>query len=233
MLENMPDDLKTRALVLRRTNYGEADRILNLITPVGKIAVMAKGIRKPKAKLAGAVEIFTLLEANLHFGKKRGGEGLATLTGAKMVRFYGGILKDFNRMELATDLLKRINRAAESVDTPEHFEILNECLIALDEGADLNLVEAWFLIRLTRAMGEQINLMTDVNGEKLKLDQKYEWDFNEMAFFESASGNDTNLIKILRLMWATDLKTVRRIKNLDEYLPLVLKIAQAVSKVVK
>ena len=45
-------DLKTLGIVLRRTNYGEADRILNLITPVGKVAAMAKGVRKEKSKLA-------------------------------------------------------------------------------------------------------------------------------------------------------------------------------------
>ena len=45
-------DLRTKAIVLRRTDYGEADRILNLITPQGKIAVIAKGVRKEKSKLS-------------------------------------------------------------------------------------------------------------------------------------------------------------------------------------
>ncbi len=44
----MPSDLRTRAIVLRRTNYGESDRILNLLTPEGKVAVLAKGVRKEK-----------------------------------------------------------------------------------------------------------------------------------------------------------------------------------------
>lgn len=233
MLENLPNDLRTRALVLRRTNYSEADRILNLITPVGKISVMAKGIRKPKAKLAGAVEMFTLTEVNVHFGKS-GANGLATLTGAKMVRFYGEILKDFNRMEMATDFLKRISRASEMVDSHEHFEILDSSLFALNDGVSLNLTEAWFDLRLARAMGEQINLITDVNGEKLKPDSRYVWDFNEMAFFENARGNcDANFIKFLRLMWTADLATVRRVKKLNEYVEEAAKIAQALNKVVK
>ena len=48
-IQNNLKDLKTRALVLRRTNYGESDRILNLITPVGKVSAMAKGVRKEKS----------------------------------------------------------------------------------------------------------------------------------------------------------------------------------------
>ena len=34
----MPSDIRTHAIVLRRTNYGESDRILNLLTPEGKMA---------------------------------------------------------------------------------------------------------------------------------------------------------------------------------------------------
>ena len=58
MSRNMSDEIKTLGFVLRRTNYGEADRILNLITPQGKISAIAKGVRKPKSKLAGGVEMF-------------------------------------------------------------------------------------------------------------------------------------------------------------------------------
>ena len=41
-------DVRANAYVLRRTNYGEADRILNLITPFGKMSAIAKGVRKEK-----------------------------------------------------------------------------------------------------------------------------------------------------------------------------------------
>lgn len=54
----MQNDLHTRAIVLRRTNYGETDRILNLLTPEGKKSVLAKGVRREKSKLAGGIELF-------------------------------------------------------------------------------------------------------------------------------------------------------------------------------
>ena len=69
----MRDDIKTLGLVLRRTNYGEADRILNIITPTGKISAMAKGVRRARSKLAGGVEMFSLSEYVIHCG--RGGWG--------------------------------------------------------------------------------------------------------------------------------------------------------------
>ena len=44
------NDIRTKALVLRRTNYGEADRIINFLTEQGVIAAIAKGVRKEKSK---------------------------------------------------------------------------------------------------------------------------------------------------------------------------------------
>lgn len=230
MLENMPKDLKTRAYVLRRTNFGEADRILNLITPVGKISALAKGVRKPKSKLAGGIEMFSLIEVNLHFGKSE----MATLTGARMLNFYGEILKDLNRMELASEILKKISVISDSVDFAGHFEIVDECLFCLNDGCDTELVEAWFLMQVAKAMGEQVNLMTDTNGEALELEEKYDFDMMEMSFCKNPDGMcDANVIKLLRLLLAADLKTVRRVKDAKKYMPEILKIAKAINKVVK
>ena len=230
MLENMPKDLKTRAYVLRRTNYAEADRILNLITPVGKVSALAKGVRKSRSKLAGGIEMFSLVEVNLHFGR---GE-LATLTGTRMILFYSEILKDLASMELAGEILKKISIISDSVDSAEHFEIVDECLFALNDGCDINLVEVWFLMRYAKAMGEQINLMTDIDGFDLDPEEKYNFDMVEMGFRKNAEGiYDANAIKLLRLLWIADLKTVRRVKDTKKYLPEVLKIAKAANKMIK
>lgn len=227
MLENMPRDLKTHAFVMRRTNYGEADRILNLISPVGKISVMAKGVRKPKSKLAGGIEMFSLILVNLHFGKSE----MAVLTGAKMEKFYGEILKDLPRMELAGEMLKKINKASDSVDSAEFFEILDKSLFALNDGCDVRLVETWFNLNLMRIAGEEINLYRDVDGEQLKPDLKYSWDSMEMAFCPDANGSvDADVIKILRLMISADLDVLRRIKNISNYVEV---LSEFLKKVIK
>lgn len=227
MLENIPEDLKTHAFVLRRTNYGEADRIINLISPVGKIAVMAKGVRKPKSKLAGGIEMFSLTNVNLHFGKSE----MAVLTGAKMEKFYGEILKDLTRMELASEMLKKINKASDSIDSAGFFEILKSGLSALDSGCDIRLVDAWFNLNLMKIVGEEVNLYRDINGEQLKVDLKYSWNNMEMAFYPDDSGNiDANVIKILRLLISADLDVVRRIKHISNYVEVLNDFSKMVVK---
>ncbi|HEX9371797.1 MAG TPA: recombination protein O N-terminal domain-containing protein, partial [Roseiflexaceae bacterium] len=50
---------RTEAVIIRRSDFGEADRLLTLITPLGKRRVVAKGARKTTSRLAGHIELFT------------------------------------------------------------------------------------------------------------------------------------------------------------------------------
>jgi len=228
MVDLSRNDLRTQAYVLRRTNFGEADRILNLITSEGKVSAIARGVRKEKSKLAGGIEMFSLIDINVHYGKSE----LAVVTSAKMLKYYGGILKDFSRMELAGVILKKISLAAESSDNPEYFKIVDLCFEALNRGVAICLVESWFWLNLARATGEEINLYRDNKGEKLVEDLRYSWDGIESALMADLRGEiDADIIKIMRLMLATEIRVVERVKGVEEKCRAILKIARAVNKV--
>ena len=212
-------DLKTRAFVLRRTNYGETDRILNLLTPEGKISCLAKGVRKEKSKLAGGIELFTLSSVVIHQSQK---SDLGLLTSAKMEVFYDQILKDLNSLETASRILKEINRITEQVDSPEFFDILKQSLEGLNNGLGSQLVETWFNFNLARARGEQINLLTDTDGEKLQENLRYAWDSTDMALKKLENGNiGKNEIKIMRLILVSSLELISRIKGLTNSLDII------------
>ena len=220
-------DFRTKAYVLRRTNYGEADRILNLITPLGKISAIAKGVRKEKSKLAGGVEMFCLIDVNIYQGKNDFG----LITSAKMLNSYFNLLIDSPRLELASLILKKVSLAAENSNSPDFFEIVNQTIPALNSQVNLELVEAWFWFNLTRACGEEANLYRDTTGAKLDQDTQYVWDVQEAALHAQPGGNiGANEIKIMRLMLTSPLSVLTRIKNISAMLPSVLYIAKAVSK---
>ena len=218
-------DIRTLGYVLRRTNYGEADRILNILTKDGKISAIAKGVRKEKSKLAGNIEMFTLIDFNLHKGKS----DFSVVTGAKMIKHYGEIVKDFDKMELAAMILKKVSRVAESSDNLEYFRIVDQSLATLNQNVDLDLVRAWFLLNLKKSMGEEINLYRDINGEKLSADRKYSWDNMEMVFIEDANGEyGADEIKLLRLIVSNELAVVQRVKLNNGMMMPVLRLAQLV-----
>ena len=229
MLNNMQNkDIKTMGYVLKRTNYAEADRILNLITPQGKISAIAKGVRKEKSKLAGGIEMFTLSNYNIHLGRGEFG----VITSAKMQKYHGNIIKNFTKMELAAMMLKKLSRAAENSDNSEYFEIINQCLTSLDMSDDDGLTESWFLMRLGKAAGEEINLYRDADGEKLNSELRYFWNTGENSFVLHDNGDfGVNEIKMLRLLLTADLSVVKRVKVTPEMLQKIVGFTKMASRV--
>ncbi len=56
-------EVKTEGIVLRAIDYQESDKILTVFSPtLGRITVGAKGVKKPKAKLAFAAQPFAFAE---------------------------------------------------------------------------------------------------------------------------------------------------------------------------
>ncbi|MBQ3436515.1 DNA repair protein RecO [Candidatus Saccharibacteria bacterium] len=212
MSKNTVSDYRTLGFVLMRTNYGEADRILNIITPNGKVSAIARGARKSKSKLAGGIELFSQIDFNIHHGKG----DLDVVTGAKMLKYYGEIMKDFERMELAGRILKKINRASENSDSQLYYDIVEQCFEALDVKMDNRIIDGWFYLNLRRAMGEEMNLYRDNNGNILDESKRYNWDSFSEEFNENENGwYGANEIKLLRIMSTMKLKMIRKIK-LDE-----------------
>lgn len=212
--------IRTKAIVLRRTNYGEADRILQLLTPEhGKISVMAKGVRREKSKLAGAVELFAVSDITVVPGK---GE-IWTLTGAKMDTFFARILSDYERMQFAYEAIKQVSRSAEQVIDPAYFTLLQTTLASLDDSEiSYDITVSWFWLQLAILEGQGLNLATDVNGMKLVEDKNYSFDPDSMSFFFLENGDfTTEHIKLLRLLSAQSPVVVSKVKGITPLLAQV------------
>ena len=207
---------KTLAIVLRRTDFGEADRIINLLTPNGKQVAIARGVRKPKSKLAGGIEFFSLNEVVLIEGKSE----MKTLSSARMCEFFGEILKDFERTDFAYQAIKKVSNLCEHIESVEFFEILLKVFRSLNDfGISLDLVRKWFILKIAEFSGDEINLETDKNGKKLRANLRYDFDFYDKVFVESFSGKfDANDIKFLRLMVSSEPKVISKIKGCDIFL---------------
>lgn len=224
----MQNDIRTKAIVLRRTNYGESDRILSLLTEQGLISCIAKGVRKEKSKLAGGIEMFCLSEVTVHAGTNN---KLGILTSAKMLEAYQNITLKLEDLELGSLVLKKVEKAAEAASGSEFFNLTRQVLTALNVGVNPELVETWFWFNFAKASGEQFNLVKDIDGNKLDSFKAYVWDSTEFALREQIGGNITaSEIKLMRLILSSDLKTVSRVKDIAPHLPSILYVAKSVNK---
>lgn len=193
--------LQTRGIVLSRTDYGEADRILTLLTPdEGKLRLMARGVRKQNSKLAGGIELFSVSDISFMRGK---GE-IGTLISTRLVKYYDNIVRNIERVQLGYELIKMLNKATEDQPEPEYFEIMEQAFKALDDPAiDLQLIRLWFSAQLLRQAGHSPNLHTTTNGDKLAADQIYNFNLDDMAFSPHPEGRFTSDdIKFLRLVFS-------------------------------
>lgn len=213
----MHNQFRTQAIVLRRTNYGEADRVISFLTPErGKISAIAKGVRKQKSKLAGGLELLAVCDVTLAEGRGN----MALVTSARMEQFYGDILHEYERMELAYAFIKDINRVAETVTEAEFYYLLRDALQFLNtKTIDWRLVELWFRLRLQALLGHGLNLATDREDNKLAPDKTYHFDFAENAFYEHAAGKfNAEHIKLLRLASVKTPAILRQVSGLDAIL---------------
>src|SRR5256885_8858328 len=105
-----PVRFRTQAIILNRTDYGEADRIISFLTPDhGKLKAIAKGVRKSKSKLAGGIELFSVSEVSFIIGRSE----INTIISTRLVKHYGNIVKDLDRTGAAYEFIKSLNKATE------------------------------------------------------------------------------------------------------------------------
>lgn len=236
----MPD-LKTKAIILKRINFRESDRILTILTPEGRLTCLAKGVRKEKSKLAGGIEMFSLSDVIIHEDKTSKQKSVVVnsslfgiLTSAKTRNFYSNIIADFETLELASSFLKRIYKITAQFDSQEIFTLLSQTLFYLDRFSHdtfkKRLLEIYFILNLSRICGEEINMLFDYDNQKLAIDSTYDWDSFHKVLVKNQSQTgqiDQNIIKIVRLMLSTKFSVILQIKNIASYLPSLSQIEQS------
>ena len=121
---------RTEAVVLRRHDFGEADRILTLYSPWrGKFRAIAKGVRRPKSRLGGHVELFTHVNVLVAEGRN-----LDIVTQAEAIRPFGRIRDDLWKTAYASYVAELVDRFTEEhLGNEPVFDLLLQAFSYLDE----------------------------------------------------------------------------------------------------
>jgi DNA repair protein RecO (recombination protein O) len=122
----------TEAVVLRRTDFGEADRILTLFTPQGgKVRAIAKGVRRTTSRLAGHLEPFTRTQLLLATGRE-----LDIVTQAEGRERMDHLRDDLWHATGAWYTAELVDRFLEDADPhPRLYRLFTQTLLQLDQGA--------------------------------------------------------------------------------------------------
>lgn len=212
----MTKQIKTKAIVLKRTDYGDTDRILQIITPLGKLSVIARGVRKLKSKLAGGIELLSVSDVVIQEGRG----DINTLISSRLDIFYGNILKDYDRLEFANFLLKNISKSSENVSESIWYDMTKEILEALDKiEVPLNVIKSWFYLRISSYHGHELSLLYDTESNKLENQKKYTYDIENKGLTIKQNGNITSEhIKILRILNNRPLLTIMNVGGIEKFM---------------
>jgi len=214
---SQPRTYQTEAIVIKKTKLGEADRILTLYTPhLGKIQAKARGVRRPKSKLAGHLELLTHSLVSLARGRN-----LDVIIGSQTINSFLKLKSDLWLTSCALYITELINQfTADNVENYPLFELLRETLEQLSQMGNKELALRYFELHLLDQVGYRPQLRQCVSCQ-----QPLEPVVN--CFCPSSGGMlcpgcspgqppsyplSVNAQKVLRLLQNSDFSTVSRLK---------------------
>ncbi len=151
---------RTPAVILKRMDLGEADRIVTLFSrDLGKIRAVAKGVRKTTSRSAGHLEPFTLSDIMFAVGRE-----LDVISQADTLESFRQVREDLVLTTHAYYLAEVVDLLTEDrMENRAVFDTLVEGLRDLAEHTDSRLVLIIFHLRLLEALGYRPELRECVN----------------------------------------------------------------------
>jgi DNA repair protein RecO (recombination protein O) len=208
---------RTEAIVLRRTDFGEADRLLTAFTPErGKLRLIAKGARKPSSRKSGHVELFSHGQFMVAVGRN-----LDIITQAETLEPYLPLREDLLRTTYAYYVAELADAfTAEQDENRPLFELLKDAFGWVCAADDLPLAARYYELHLLGLAGYQPQLFV-CGGCKKRLEP-------EVNYLSAADGSvfcrkcgydrlgtseiSVNALKVLRFLQTREWDTCRLLR---------------------
>lgn len=142
----------TEALILKRFNIGESDKLITIFSKTkGKLTLRAPGIRKINSKKAPHLEIFSCIKL---FAVK--GTTFDIITDAATLEAYSNLKSELAKIAYAYRIVEEIDTLCpENMPNMEIYRLLLVTMRKLDkcEKIDLNIIHQDFSLRVLWELG--------------------------------------------------------------------------------
>jgi len=131
----------TKGIIMHRRDQGEADRVVRLCTPSGKVDVLAKGARKVRSRKAGHIELF----ARASFVLSRVPNYWDIISQAETLEPHTRLRSDLLRGAYARYAVELLDRfLSDGEGSAAAFDLLNHTLAWLCEADDLDMIARFY-----------------------------------------------------------------------------------------
>lgn len=185
----------TEGIIVKRRNFGEADRLLTIITPYkGKITILAKGVRRITSRRGGNVELLNKVKLHVFQGK-----GMPILTEAESFETFPKIKADLVLSTYASHAVELAERLLpEDQPNPQAYNLLVIALALLEKNPRQIFIRA-YEVKLLVVLGfwgiREVGEIGEIRGILEKL-QKGSWE--EIGKLEISKSLALELERILR-----------------------------------
>lgn len=161
----------TEGLILKRKDFGEADRILTVLTDrYGKISVIARGVRKITSRRAGNIEV--LNRVKLHLFKSKG----FTLSEAESVETFTKLKENLTLSTTAFHIIELVDRLTpEEQKNPRLYELVVKILQILEKNPRQIYVRG-FEVKILSLLGFwSVNAIEDLDAKTIGILETLEY----------------------------------------------------------
>lgn len=140
--------VSTEGLILKRRNFGEADRVITILTDrYGKISVIARGVRRITSRRAGNIEVLNRVKLHLFKGKSY------TLTEAESIETFNRIKSNLSLSTNAFHIIEMVDRLTpEEQRNPQLYNLVVTSLELLEKNPRQIFLRA-FEIKILSLLG--------------------------------------------------------------------------------
>jgi len=163
--------IRTETIVLRQQVFGEADRLVTLLTPDrGKLRAIAKGVRRPSSRKGGHLDLFMRSDVVLALGRN-----LDIITQAQILESYLALRDDLLRSTYASYCVELLDSFTPEGETNhELYWLLADTLSHLSGSNNLSLITRYYELHLLELAGFRPELERCLGqGERVQPEDQY------------------------------------------------------------
>jgi recombinational DNA repair protein (RecF pathway) len=208
----------TEGLILKRTNFGEADRVLSVLTDrYGKISVIARGVRKITSRRAGNIEVLNRVKLHLFKSIKN-----YTLSEAESIETFDRLKSNLTLSTTAFHILELIDRlVAEDTKNPQLYNLVVSTLKILEQNPRQIFIRS-FEVKLLTILGFWSTTAIDDLSPEIKalLGKLTTGTYEEIASMDIKEEQAIALEQVMRYyierILESSLKSVKVLKDLKK-----------------
>ncbi|GED12712.1 DNA repair protein RecO [Aneurinibacillus migulanus] len=141
---------KAEGIVVRTTDYGEANKILTVYTrEAGKVSMMARGAKKSKSRFTAVSQLFTY-----GYFLYRVGSGMGSLQQGDLINSFRAVREDLTKTAYAVYLAELLDRLTEDKEPNQYlFDMMLYALKWMEEGKDPDIIARLFEMKMLYVAG--------------------------------------------------------------------------------